>query len=164
MKEGSHLLEVLWKGVNVLAFLGLVYYFGRKHISEAFQRYFEGLTEQLLSSEKDLREAQEELSRAKSSLDEARRRYEEQLKLAQETANSIKEEEEKKAQEMARRIREKAKEVIEIELKRAREELLRYGAERARTLAMQKLKESFSNQEVQSSYIEKSLSRLEVRR
>ncbi len=164
MSEGHHTIELLWKGFNILLFLGIVYYFGRRPIGEAFSKYFVGLTERLLSSEKELKEAQEELQRAKESLQDAKRRYEEQLKLAQETAKAIKEEEERKAYEVAGRIREKAKEVIEIELKKAKEELVRYGAEKAYTLAVNVLKERFKDEEVQKAYIEKSLKRLEAQR
>lgn len=163
MSEGHHALELVWKGLNILAFLGIVYYFGKKPISEAFERYFHGFIERLSSSEKELKEAQEELRRAKESLEDAKRRYQEQLKLAQETAESMKEEEEKKAQEVAKRIRDKAKEVVEIELKKAKEELLRYGAERAQTLVIQTLKESFKEDRVQKGYIEKQLRKLEGR-
>lgn len=162
MSEGHHTIELLWKGLNILAFLGIVYYFGKKPISEAFNRYFNGLTERLLASEKELKEAQEELQKAGESLQDAKRRYEEQLKLAQETAKSIKEEEERKAQDMAGRIREKTREVIDIELKKAKEELVRYGAEEAYTLAVEILKERFKEEEVQKAYIERTLKRLEA--
>lgn len=164
MSEGHHALELIWKGINILAFLGIVYYFGKKPISEAFSRYFQGLTERLLSSERELKEAKEELKKAEESLRDAKRRYEEQLKLAQETAKAVKEEEEKKAHEMAQRIREKAKEVIEIELKKAKEELVRYGAERAVFLARQVLAEEFKKEEVQRAYINRVLRRLEEQR
>lgn len=162
MSEGHHTLELLWKGLNILAFLGIVYYFWRKPISEAFSRYFHGLTERLLASEKELKEAQEELQKAKESLQDAKRRYEEQLKLAQETAKSIKEEEEKKAYEIAGRIREKTREVIDIELKKAKEELVRHGAEKAYALAVEILKEKFKDEKVQKAYIERALKRLEA--
>ncbi|WPM32818.1 hypothetical protein IAE16_03840 [Hydrogenobacter sp. T-2] len=164
MSEGHHTLELIWKGLNILAFLGIVYYFGKKPISEAFNRYFHGLTEKLIGSEEELSEAQEELKRAKESLQDAQRRYEEQLKISQQTAQSIKEEEQKKAQEIANRIREKAREVIDIELKKAKEELLRYGAERAYQLSAELLKERFKDEKVQTAYIEKSLKNLEAKR
>ncbi len=163
MSEGHHTLELLWKGLNILAFLGIVYYFGKKPISEAFGRYFNGLTEKLVGSEKELSEAQEELKRAKESLQDAQRRYEEQLKISQQTAQTIKEEEQKKAQEVAGRIREKAKEIIDIELKKAKEELMRYGAEKAYQLAVETLKERFKDEKLQIAYIEKSLKKLEAK-
>ncbi|MFN3976984.1 MAG: ATP synthase F0 subunit B [Aquificaceae bacterium] len=162
MSEGHHTLELLWKGINILAFLGIVYYFGRKPIQEAFSKFFTGLTEKLTQAEEELKAAREELQRAKESLQDAQRRYQEQLKLAHDTAQAIKEEEEKKAHEVAERIREKTKEVIQIELKKAKEELYRYGAEKANALAVEILKERFSDEKLQSSYIEKTLRRLEA--
>ncbi|MFN3870134.1 MAG: hypothetical protein ACK4MW_01425 [Aquificaceae bacterium] len=163
MSEGHHALELAWKGLNVLAFLGIVYYFGRKPIQEAFKRFFVGLTEKLIEAEGELKSAKEELQRAKESLQDAQRRYQEQLKLAHQTAQAIKEEEEKKAHEVAERIREKTKEVIEIELKKAKEELYRYGAERAHVLAVEILKERFSDEKLQNAYIEKALKKLEAK-
>lgn len=163
MSEGSHTLEIIWKGFNILVFLGLVYYFGRRPMADAFSRYFQGLTEKLLASEKELKDAQEELKKSKESLEDAKRRYKEQLKLSQETATVIKEEEQRKAEEVAKRIREKTREVIDIELKKAKEELFRYGAEKTRALATQMLKERFKNPKVQKSYIEKSLKKLEAK-
>lgn len=162
MSEGHHTLELVWKGLNILAFLGIVYYFGRKPISEAFNRYFQGLTEKLIGSEKEFADAQEELRRAKESLEDAQRRYHEQLKIAQQTAQTIREEEERKVQEIAGRIKEKTKEVIDIELKKAKEELLRYGAEKAYQLAVETLKEKFKDEKLQTAYIEKSLKKLEA--
>ncbi len=164
MSEGHHTLELIWKGLNILAFLGIVYHFGKKPISEAFNRYFHGLTEKLIGSEKEFSEAQEELERAKESLQDAKRRYEEQLKISQHTAQTIKEEEQKRAQEVASRIKEKTKEVIEIELKKAKEELLHYGAEKAYSLAVESLKEKFKDEKTQTAYIEKSLKNLEAKR
>ncbi|MFN3599688.1 MAG: ATP synthase F0 subunit B [Aquificaceae bacterium] len=163
MSEGNHTLELIWKGLNILAFLGIVYYFGRRPIQEAFRRYFIGLTERLLSSEEELKSAKEEVQKAKESLQDTQRRYQEQLKLAQQTANTIREEEEKKVQEVANRIREKTKEVIDIELKKAKEDLYHYGAERAHALAVEMLRERFKDEKIQKAYIEKALGRLEVK-
>lgn len=164
MSEGHHAIELLWKGLNVVAFLALVYYFGKRPVGEAFSRYFQSLTEELTRSEKDLQQAQEEFRKAKESLEDAQRRYEEQLKLASQTAQYIREEEEKKAQQISSRIRERAREAIQIELKKAKEELLRYGAEKAYSLAVDLLKERFSDERISSAYIEKSLRKLEAQK
>ncbi len=162
MNEGHHTLELIWKGVNILAFLFIVYWFGRKPISQAFQNFFNSLTERLTTSELELSSAKEELQKAKQSLEDAQRRYKEQLNLAHETAKYIREEEEKRAQEIAQRIKEKAKEVIDIELKKAKEELVRYGHEKATQIALQTLKERFEDPQVQKAYIQKSLRKLEA--
>jgi F-type H+-transporting ATPase subunit b len=29
MAEGHHTIELIWKGINILLFLAIVYYFGR---------------------------------------------------------------------------------------------------------------------------------------
>lgn len=164
MSDGHHTIELLWKGVNIVAFLAIVYHFGKKPISEAFGRFFHGLTEKLLTSEKELEKAQNELRRARESLQDAQRRYKEQLEISQRTAEGIKADEQKKAHEVAERIREKATEAIEIELKKAKEELVRYGAERAHALAVKILSERFSNERIQKAYVEKSLEKLEAER
>ncbi|GBC89254.1 ATP synthase subunit b [bacterium HR13] len=160
---GHHLTELLWKGFNVLLFLGIVYYFGRKPVSEAFNSFYKNLTEKLNASEEELRLSHEELLRAKESYEDAQRRYREQIALAQETAQYTKEEEIKKAEQMAERIREKAKEAVQIETKRAKEELLRFGMEKARQMATDMLKKAFEDPEVQKRYIEKSLKSVEER-
>ncbi|SHK35193.1 ATP synthase F0 subunit B [Thermocrinis minervae] len=165
MSEASHhALELFWKGFNILLFLAIVYYFGRKPISQAFNEFFRKLTEGLDSSEETLKKAQEEYERAKAQYEDAQRRYQEQLKLAKETADYIREEERRKTDQMVERIKEKAKEAIEVELTRAKEELYRYAAQRVREEAFATLKETFKNPEVQKKYLERSLKLLEAER
>lgn len=161
MTEGHHTIELLWKGFNILLLLGIVYFFARRPVSEAFGKYFIGLTERLNHSEKELESAKQDLSRAKFEYEDAQRRYKEQIRLAEETADYIKKEEIKRAQDMADRIREKAKEVIEIETKKAKEELVRYGMEEARGISARMLEEAFKDPQVQRRYIEKSIREME---
>ena len=158
---GHHAIELLWKGFNVLLFLGIAYWFGRKPVSQAFNNFYKSLTERLNASEEELRLSKEELAKAKESYEDAQRRYKEQIKLAQETAQYIKEEETKKAEQMANRIREKAKSAIEIETKKAKEELIRFGIEKSRQIAEDMLRKAFEDPEVQKRYIDKSLRSME---
>jgi F-type H+-transporting ATPase subunit b len=158
---GHHAIELLWKGINVLLFLGIVYWFGRKPVSEAFNNFFKSLTEKLSTSEEELRLSKEELARARESYEDAQRRYKEQIKLAQQTAEYIKEEETKKAQQIANRVREKAKSAIEIETKKAKEELIHFGIEKARQMAEDMLKKAFEDPKVQRNYIDKALKSME---
>lgn len=158
---GHHTIELLWKGINVLLFLGIVYWFGRKPVSEAFNNLYKSLTEKLSASEEELRLSKEELAKAKESYEDAQRRYKEQIKLAQQTAEYMKEEETKKAQQMADRIREKAKSAIEIETKKAKEELIRFGMEKAKQMAEDTLKKAFEDPKVQRNYIDKALKSME---
>jgi F0F1-type ATP synthase, subunit b len=90
MAEGHHTIELIWKGLNILLFLAIVYYFGRKHISQAFEGFFSKLTEGLESSERELKQAKETLERAKAEYEDAKRRHTEQIELAKQTAQQIK--------------------------------------------------------------------------
>ena len=160
--EGGHgPMELIWKGVNIALFLGLVYWFGRKPIAEAFNNFWRSLTEPVDSSEEELRKAKEELQKAKEELEKAKVRADESIALAKESAQSEIENARKHAQEVAQRIKEKAKETVEIELKKAKEELARYGLRKAEEIAQDLLKESFSNKEVQRRFIERQLKVLE---
>lgn len=163
MEGGHHTQELLWKAFNIALFLGVLYWFGGRHIKEAFRNFFVSLTEGLDRSEEELRKAQEELSKAKQEYEDAKRRYQEQIKLAQETAVYIKEQEMKKAEDMIRRVREKASESIELELKRAKEELVSYGAKRVKELATALLLKEFEKEEVHRNYIEKKIKILEAK-
>jgi len=164
MAEGHHTIELVWKGLNILLFLAIVYYFGRKHISQAFEGFFSKLTEGFESSERELKQAKETLERAKAEYEDAKRRHAEQIELAKQTAQQIKEEELKKVEEVAGRIKEKAKETIELETKRAKEELLRFGMKQAKELALQRLFQDFENPDIQKKYAEKMLRKLEVQK
>lgn len=164
MAEGHHTIELVWKGFNILLFLAIVYYFGRRHISQAFEDFFSKLTEGLESSERELKEAKETLERAKAEYEDAKRRHREQIELAKQTAQQMKEEELKKVEEFANRIKEKAKETIELETKKAKEELLRFGMRQAKELALQRLLQDFENPDIQKKYAEKMLRKLEVQK
>jgi F-type H+-transporting ATPase subunit b len=164
MAEGHHTIELVWKGLNILLFLAIVYYFGRKHIRQAFEGFFSKLTEGLESSERELKEAKETLERAKAEYEDAKRRHTEQIELAKQTAQQMKEEELKKIEEIASRIKEKAKETIELETKKAKEELLRFGMRQAKELALQRLFQDFENPDIQKKYAEKMLRKLEVQK
>ncbi len=163
MSEGHHTLELAWKGFNILLFLGIVYWFGRKPIAQAFNNFFQSLTHRLNTSEEELKKARQEYEKAKSTYEDAKRRFSEQLSMVQETVKAYKEEEIKKANEMAQRIQMKAKEAIEIETKKAKQELYQYALAKAKEIAIQELQRSFQREDVQKSYIEKSLKALEAK-
>ncbi len=64
---------------------------------------------------------------------------------------------------MAQRIQTKAKEAIEIEIKKAKQELYNYALTKARELAAQELQRSFQDENLQKAYIERSIRTLEER-
>ncbi len=163
--EGGHHspLELFWKGFNILLFLGIVYWFGRKPIAEAFNNFWSSLTRGVNESEEELERAKEELERAKEELEKAKVRADESVALAREAAQTEIENAKKHAQEVAQRIRERAKETIDIELKKAKEELALYGMKKAEEIAQKLLKDAFKNPEVHRKYIESQLRSLEER-
>jgi F-type H+-transporting ATPase subunit b len=164
-EEGHHSpLELFWKGFNILLFLGVVYWFGRNYIAEAFNNFWKSLTRGVDESEEELRKAKEELSKAKEELEKAKVRADESIALAKESAQSEIENARKHAEEVAQRIREKAKETVEIELKKAKEELALYGMLKAEEIAKGMLEEAFKDPKVQERYIERQLRALEERK
>ncbi len=154
-------LEIVWKGVNILIFLGIVYWFGRRPVAEAFNNFWRSLTERVDASEEELRRAKEELKRAKEELEKAKVRADESIALARESARAEVENARKHAEEVSRRIKEKARETIQIELKKAKRELALFGMEKAEEIAKGMLSERFKDPEVQKRYVEVQLKRLE---
>lgn len=161
--EGGHHspLELFWKGFNILLFLGIVYWFGRKPIGEAFNNFFQSLTKDLDRSDEELRKAKEELERAKEELEKAKVRADESIALARESAQKEIENAREHALEVAQRIKERAKETIEIELKKAKEELARYGMIKAEEIAKEMITDAFKDKEVQKRYIDQQIRVLE---
>ncbi|AAC07478.1 ATP synthase F0 subunit B [Aquifex aeolicus] len=155
---------LIWKGLNILAFLGIVYYFGKKPISEAFNKFYNSIVESLVNAEREFMMAREELSKAKEELENAKKKAQEYEKLAIETAETEKKKILQHAQEVSERIKEKAKETIEIELNKAKKELALYGIQKAEEIAKDLLQKEFKKSKVQEKYIEAQLKLLEERK
>ena len=163
--EGGHHspLELFWKGFNILLFLGIVYWFGRKPIAEAFNNFWRSLYTEVDKSEEELKKAQEELKKAKEELEKAKVKAEQSVALARESAQAEIKEAEKHAKEVAQRIKERAKETVEVELKKAKEELALYGMKKAEEIALSMLEDAFQKPEVRKNYVERQLRTLEGR-
>ncbi|WP_457601517.1 ATP synthase F0 subunit B [Hydrogenivirga sp.] len=157
-------LELFWKGFNILLFLGIVYWFGRKPIAEAFNGFWKSLTKGVDESEQELEKAREELEKAREELEKAKVRADESIALARESAQTEVENTKKHAEEVAQRVKEKARETVEIELKKAKEELAMFGMAKAEEVAKGMLEEAFKDPEVQRRYIEAQLKVLEDKR
>lgn len=162
-EEGGHHspLELFWKGFNIALFLGIVYWFGRGPIGEAFNNFWKSLTRSVDESESELKRAKEELEKAREELEKAKVRAEESLALAKVSALEEVEEARKQAQEVAERIKERARETVEIELRMAKEELALYGMRKAEEMAVSMLENAFKDPKVQRSYVERQLRVLE---
>ena len=161
MSEGHHTVELLWKAFNILLFLGIAYWFGRKPVSQMFNTFYQNLTKRLDGAEDELKKARADFENAKKAYEDAQRRYREQIELSKQTAKTMKDEELKKANEMVERIKLKTKEAIDIELKKAKQELYEYGLRKTRELAVQMLQDAFKDPKVQQAYIDRSLKSLE---
>ncbi len=160
--HGGHSpMELIWKGLNILAFLFIVYWFGRKPIAEAFNNFWKSIIARVDESEAELEKAKQELEKAKQELEKAKVRADESVALAKESAQSEIENSKKHAQEIATRVKERAKETIEVELQRAKKELAAFGILKAEEIAQDMLKDAFSKPEVQKNYVEKQLKALE---
>lgn len=154
-------LEIFWKGFNIALFLGIVYWLGRKPVGEAFNRFWRSLTEEVERSEQELMLAKSDLRKAQEELEKAKVRADESVALARESAQAEIQKARDHAQEVAGRVKEKARETIEIELKRAKEELARFGMIKAEEIAKEMLSEAFSDRELQKKYIRAQIKNLE---
>ncbi|NPA33070.1 MAG: hypothetical protein GXO04_05540 [Aquificae bacterium] len=162
--EGHSFGELFWKGLNILAFLGIVYYFGRKPISEAFNRFYNSIIESLVNSEREFLSAKEELAKAKEELAKAKEKAKEYRRLAEETAQTERKRILEHAAQVAERIKQMARENIEIELNRAKKELALYGIQKAEEIAKEILIKEFKKTNVQKKYIEAQLKLLEEKK
>jgi F-type H+-transporting ATPase subunit b len=165
--EGSHgegnlesPLVLIWKGINIAIVVGALIYFFRKPFTEWLENYKRTITEKLEEAQKDYEKAKEELENAKKTLEEAQRKYEESVQTAKELAEKEREEIINQAKEIAERTLEKAEKAIEVEINKAKEELLQFATEKALELSEKTLKELFQDKEVQKAYIERMLEKL----
>lgn len=157
--EGSGI--ILWKAVNMLVLLGIIYYFGGKHI----KRFFEGRRQSVASMVEEAQKAKEDsikaLQEAKAKLEEANYKLQEGIKIAQETAKMERENALKQANEIAERIKKQAQENIAIEIRKAEARLKKYAAQKALEVSSKLIKEK-ANPETTRNLIEKSLRKLEA--
>ncbi len=159
-EEKRHVLELLWKGFNIILFLGLVWFFSRNYLKEAFNNFYDSLLRDLKGSEEEELKARRELEEAKRQLQEAKEKYKESVRFAQEFKEMELRRAKEEAEEVAKRLEERTKEVVKVELRRAKEELRRFGLELALEEAKRKLKEEFSKEEVQRKFVERKLESL----
>ena len=133
--EWGELLPILARVVNLLLFIGLMYYFLRRPLSEAFRGHQEGIR-------RDLRLAQEERNVAVAKLMEIEGRLanldaevEAVRAQAQKEADAERERIKAATEEEIRKIREQARREIESASKAARAELRAFTAEQSVKLA-----------------------------
>lgn len=129
------LLPTIAKLVNLLLFVGLMYYFLRRPIKEAFRARQEGIRNELMRAEEErdaavarLKEVEGRLARLDEEVEAIRANA--QREAAEERARV-----ERATEEEMRKIREQARREIESAAKAARAELRAFAAEQSVKLA-----------------------------
>ncbi|MEN3033409.1 MAG: hypothetical protein ABDH18_00265 [Aquificaceae bacterium] len=154
----SEAFSYIWKGFNLALLIILIIWFGGNKIKSAFSSFKSGLTEDFSSSELELKQAQEELNRAKDYLEDSKRRSREQIEITRKTAQNSIEQAKTHAKQIAERLDLKLKQEIEIRSRKAREELALYALKLAKSEAKLKLKQYFEeNPQRDEIYIQKAL-------
>ncbi|MEJ5172955.1 MAG: ATP synthase F0 subunit B [Hydrogenothermaceae bacterium] len=157
--EGGNVL--IWKAVNTVILLGIIYYFGGKYI----KRFLEGRRQSVASMVEEAQKAKEDsikaLEEAKRKLEEANYKLQEGIKISQETARLEREHALKQANEIAERIKKQAQENIAVEIRKAEAVLKRYAAERALEVAQSLVRERVSPKTTEK-LLQNSLKKLEA--
>lgn len=157
--EGSGIL--IWKAINTVILLGIIYYFGGKYI----KRFLEGRRKSVADMVEEAQRARDEsvkaLAEAQKKLEEANYKLQEGIKIAQETAKIERENALKQANEIAERIKKQAQENIAVEIRKAEAKLKRYAAEKALEVSKNLIKEKVNSQTTRN-LVENSLKKLEA--
>jgi len=160
-KEANEGMILFWKAVNTVILLGLVYYFGGKHIKKFLNGRRENVANMVLEAQKMREDSQKALEDAKRKLEEAKYKLEESIKISKETAEREREHAIMQANEIAERIKAQAKETINIEIRKAEAKLKKYAAEKALEVS-KSLIESSINPQTSNELIKKTIKGLEA--
>ncbi|RUM59973.1 MAG: ATP synthase F0 subunit B [Persephonella sp.] len=157
--EGGEGNIMLWKTVNTLILVAGLYFIYQKWISPALEKRRQNVAE-LVNEAKSLKEESEKnLREAERKLEEAKMKFQETLKIARETAENERQQAIKEAEEMANRIKKQAEETIDVEIKKAQNELRKYAVHKAIEISEKLVKESV-NPDIEREMIKKTLKSL----
>ena len=129
------LLPTLARLINLLLFVGLMYFLLRRPLGEAFRTRQEGIRRDLLRAEEERRAAVAKLEEVEGRLARLDAEVEAIREQAQREAAEERERIERATEEEVRKIREQARREIESAAKAARAELRAYTAEQSVKLA-----------------------------
>ncbi|WP_456397184.1 F0F1 ATP synthase subunit B [Desulfurobacterium sp.] len=150
---------LMWKTINTIILIALLYKFLKKPIGNMISQGISGVVEKFESAQKEKEEALKLLKEAERKAKEARAEAEEIIKHAEEVAEKQKAQMIAEAREMAERILSAADEEIERELLKAKKELQSYAAAQAVELAKEKIKGQV-DEEFNKRIIKTSLSQI----
>ena len=131
----EELLPTLARVINLLLFVGLMYYLLRRPLGEAFRARQEGIRRDLLRAEEERAAAVAKLEEVEGRLARLDAEVEAIRAQAQREAAEERERIERATEEEIRKIREQARREIESAAKAARAELRAYVAEQSVALA-----------------------------
>lgn len=131
----EELLPTLARVLNLLLFVGLMYFFLRRPLGEAFRARQEGIRLDLLRAEEERNAAVAKLEEVEGRLARLDAEVESIRAQAQREAAEERERIERATEEEIRKIREQARREIESAAKSARAELRAYTAEQSVRLA-----------------------------
>jgi ATP synthase F0 subunit b len=131
----NELLPTIAKLVNLLLFIGLMFYFLRRPISEAFRARREGIRGDLMRAEEERAAAEARLEEVKGRLARLDTEVEAIRANAQKEAAEERARVERATEAEIRKIREQARREIESAAKAARAELRTFTAEQSVKLA-----------------------------
>lgn len=131
----NELLPTIAKLVNLLLFIGLMVYFLRRPISEAFRARREGIRSDLMRAEEERAAAESRLEEVKGRLARLDTEVEAIRANAQKEAAEERARVERATEAEIRKIREQARREIESAAKAARAELRTFTAEQSVRLA-----------------------------
>lgn len=160
--EGGESSGVLiWKAINTLILLGVIYYFGGKYIKKFLEDRRKSVIDMVEEAQKAKNESIKALEEAQKKLEEANYKLQEGIKIAHQTAKVEREHALKQANEISERIKKQAQENIAIEIRKAEAKLKRYAAEKALEVSKNLIKEK-STPQTTRDLVENSLRKLEA--
>lgn len=145
--EWGELLPVLARVVNLLLFIGLMYYFLRRPLGEAFRGSQEGIRRDLMRAEEERNAAVAKLEEVEGRLARLDAEVEAIRVQAQREASEERERIERSTEEEIRKIREQARREIESASKAARMELRVYTAEQSVKLAEEMIRREIRSED-----------------
>jgi len=157
MEQAQNLL--LWKTVNTVILIAILYYILRKPISKFISDGINSIASKFERVKQEKEEALKLLKEAEKKSQEAKVEAEKIIKYSQELAEKEKQQIIAEAKATAERIIKMADEEIEREVFKAKEELKKFAAMKAIELAEQKLKGTI-DPEINKKLIESSLQKL----
>lgn len=155
--EGGEATRVLfWKIVNTVILVIVLAIIYKKWIAPALEKRRDTVEQMIKEARQAKLQSAEELKEAERKLEDAKLKFEETLKIAHQTAQMERENAKKEAMEIAERIKQQTKEAIEVETKKAQNELRRYAVQKAIEISEKLVKEK-ANPELEKEMIQKTL-------